>query len=990
MKLLRWFLIFLAVFAGLLAVVVFDPWAQTALAQAWLNRQPGLRATLGTVMVKWSGVEVKDLRLRTGDSILVVPVLTVALPIKEAILERQLRITGLVAKGWTLDLASPATPAGPVPKPPTFAAEPESTGAFYAQQVLQRLHGILSEWRFPADLTLDGISLEGDLRLPAPKDETPVWRHVVATGGGLAAGREGDVTLTASELNSRAETTPQRATLRLALTMDTPRTIERIRVEGRGSGAPQGNGGRRIALDATVSRVTGAETYSLAVTHDGRPIATAMARLPEPAGAVAGTWKVDTRDGELAGWPLSAVFAGVTAQGDGTFVADRAFAQIRWEGELTATVPNPERVHAGLSGWRTLELAARFVLTQRARAVRIATLTGWLIGDQSRADVSLRQPVEFDERTRRWSVADPAADWLEVSLQGIPLSAGLRLPESWRISGGIVTGGLVLRGSGETIEARTLAPLIASNVTVQQSGREWGRELDLSMGLKATIGGAAWELQWQSLVVASRGTTIATSEGRVKSGTGAKGRTTVTGTWQLDLDALAAQPMSSDLGRLPGRSAQGDFTARLGSWNDVTGRITVVGHRPDRTFSATVSADVDASGRVSFLVPATIRFGRESSDVTAEGAWTRAAAPAFSVKLTGGKVEWEHLRPMARPLAWLAGGATLPTSVPGVLLEPAPGRARVVPLWGDVSGRASVAVERFRVLGRELRDVGGTVTLEPRLLRLEGGHGQQEPYHPAKLAGTIAFETAAALPYRLEATASLTGLTTAELLPTRSETTTPVWEGKYAAAVKSTSAGQTFDELWRRREDEFRLTSEAGIVRVLATEIASSIPKREAKSNETLGRIGESLGDLFKQRRNEDKIVVIPSAISLEAEQVMNVSYVLREFAYSTLAITAFRTVDGTIHLNEIAIEADSLRLRGTGQIGGPGGARLMERPLRLDLRLGLHQGVADGVIRSGLLSGETDAQGYLRLAEPVRLGGTLEAIDDTEWREQLLRAARR
>ena len=177
---------------------------------------------------------------------------------------------------------------------------------------------------------------------------------------------------------------------------------------------------------------------------------------------------------------------------------------------------------------------------------------------------------------------------------------------------------------------------------------------------------------------------------------------------------------------------------------------------------------------------------------------------------------------------------------------------------------------------------------------------------------------------------------------------------------------------------------------MLATEIASSIPKREAKSNETLGRIGESLGDLFKQRRNEDKIVVIPSAISLEAEQVMNVSYVLREFAYSTLAITAFRTVDGTIHLNEIAIEADSLRLRGTGQIGGPGGARLMERPLRLDLRLGLHQGVADGVIRSGLLSGETDAQGYLRLAEPVRLGGTLEAIDDTEWREQLLRAARR
>ena len=44
----------------------------------------------------------------------------------------------------------------------------------------------------------------------------------------------------------------------------------------------------------------------------------------------------------------------------------------------------------------------------------------------------------------------------------------------------------------------------------------------------------------------------------------------------------------------------------------------------------------------------------------------------------------------------------------------------------------------------------------------------------------------------------------------------------------------------------------------------------------------------------------------------------------------------------------------------------------------------------SGLLNAEKDAKGYTRFAEPIHLGGTLDRIDDTQWREVLVKAALR
>jgi hypothetical protein len=312
---------------------------------------------------------------------------------------------------------------------------------------------------------------------------------------------------------------------------------------------------------------------------------------------------------------------------------------------------------------------------------------------------------------------------------------------------------------------------------------------------------------------------------------------------------------------------------------------------------------------------------------------------------------------------------------------------RAVAEWGAVPGWIKVGFENLRAGGRDYEDVGGMFSLEPGTLRLEGGHARLAPYPAAKLEGAISYDAASPLPYRLDASTAMSGLDAAKLMRPSDPKQPPVWQGKYTATVKSTGSAEGLAELWRRRSDEFRLTSDSGIIRVLATQIADAIPRNEPKTNETLSRLGAALGEVFKTRR-EDDIEFVPNAVSRQAENVLNLTYRLREIPYSALAITAFRTGDGTIHLNEISIEGSRERVTGTGEIASSETAPLTARPLRLDLKLAIGKEAAYVLADSGLLSTDTDAKGFTRLAEPIHLEGTLDHIDDSEWREMLVKAA--
>ena len=59
-----------------------------------------------------------------------------------------------------------------------------------------------------------------------------------------------------------------------------------------------------------------------------------------------------------------------------------------------------------------------------------------------------------------------------------------------------------------------------------------------------------------------------------------------------------------------------------------------------------------------------------------------------------------------------------------------------------------------------------------------------------------------------------------------------------------------------------------------------------------------------------------------------------------------------------------------------------------MDLKLGVRGVIAGYFSTAGLLSSDKDAEGYALLRQPIHFGGTLEQLDETQWREMLVKAA--
>ena len=87
---------------------------------------------------------------------------------------------------------------------------------------------------------------------------------------------------------------------------------------------------------------------------------------------------------------------------------------------------------------------------------------------------------------------------------------------------------------------------------------------------------------------------------------------------------------------------------------------------------------------------------------------------------------------------------------------------------------------------------------------------------------------------------------------------------------------------------------------------------------------------------------------------------------------------------------AGDMRLTGSGQITYVKGLPLRARPLRLDLQFGVRGLTARAFSAAGLLSARKDDLGFTLLNQPVVFGGTLEHIDNRQWHELLVQAARR
>ncbi len=979
-----------------LGIAAISPLVQTWCAERALARHPDLHGSLSGFTARFGTAKITDLHLEKEGAILTAPSIKASLPITTALWEKKFQIQRLTAKGWTLDLSHRTAPplaqsqSSPRPENGNEAIASSLTKDSPAQLCLQLFHRILSDWKLPCDVSLDGVELEGDILFTTGQGDSSSRMHVIIRGGGITAGRTGSLTMdvTGQFIDSKLQMSFLKANGHLIVSMDSAQSLNLIGVKSElllKSDLLKRD--LNWAIDASVARGVGDESYSLELSHDSKQLITLAARVASATGRPTGTWKIDLRESDLA--PFISELPSFTAVGEGAIITDSALTRAHAAGHLKIVAKDLGVLSPPLTSLGSVSLDADFNLIHTGHSLRFEQLSMSLSGAQPIASLQSLQPFVCDELSGQISVPDFRKDWLEASITSFPLDCFSGLLGDITLSGGNAAGVLGLQISDGTISLRSKTPFTAKAVSVQRAGKVIGQNLDLSLSFLADRRPQGWQLQWSPLVIESAGQALATLDGKALRPMKADQTTSITSTWKADLKALTARSVIPGSDWMTAHSASGEFTANVGVRSDVEGNMTVLGPKADQAIATNFHLDIGANGGVSFRGPITISLGSDASELSAVGTWSKGeAGNQIAARLTGKKSSLGHLQQLLAPLAAL-GGAPLSGNLATTAGErpPLASKRDILPFWGDWFGYITVSFDQLQMGGTELKAVRGAFNFDHRLLSLDNGTSELPDHTLAMAKGSISFDPRAEVPYTLKATAELGEVDGAPAFGPAPKGKDPVFHGRFSVVRTLRGNGITLSDLWSRTEDEFKLTSKGGIIRFLKANIVEALPEQPSKAgSEILGTMGDAVGAIFgTQKPSVAARRIRPSA---NTEAVLNFSYDIAEFRYDLLTLTATRGADKNFRLTGIELTGPDEHITGSGQITHAEGTPLSAQPLSAELKFGFRGRAVKYLTTAGLLSAETDDKGYAILKQPVRFGGTLQKIDKSEWHELLIKAA--
>ena len=985
-------LVLALVLAVFFLAAVFSPDVQTWVAQRALARQPGLHATLGSLSAGLTRTDVTDLHLEINGAVLTLPSLQAWLPLTTAVGKRKVLVRSLVARGWTLDLSrrpeseAASAQAGQAPEGGKETGSTAPAAAVPVQKVARVFRGILGRWVLPCDVSLDEVDLEGEVLVVTSPGTAPSHMHVTIKGGGIAAGHEGALVFDAagSVTDPKLPLTAVVAHGQLIVAMASPRILDFIEIKADVT-AEGGSHLEDLILSADIAAAgaAGEETYTLELGRRSRRLATVVARFPKATRRFEGTWRVDLQDADLAWFFPNRSLPSIAAAGDGGFDADTAFSQVHASGRLNTVTSHLGVLDPLLERLGAVTLDAHFDLTHSGQTTRVDRLSVSLPGDRPAVVVQSLQPFNLDERTGDLKVADPHADWMEGSIRGLPLAWLSGRTDRFTFTGGDAAGEFFVRAVDKGFVLRSKTPLTTAGVAVEYAGRTVGRKLDLSLSWLAAYGPQGWQIQAVPLKFGSGGCGLAEFDIKASRPAGPDQPITIGGTWKADLQAPTFKEAVPDFRSSGGRSASGDFSAVVGASTELDGKLAVVGRDARHSIAASMHLTVDDGGRISFLAPLKVAYGPGESDVSVEGTMIRDVAKTYLyLKLTGKEVVLEHLR----LLTGAAVAAGLPRTAATGQVTPSIIRDQM-PFWGDWTGRINVAFDQLKAGDMTFEGVAGAFQVDPHTVHIEEGRGAFAGHHLTEVAGSISFDATAESPYSLRATVSLSPIEAADFFPASHPERSPLIEGRFSVAGTLVGNGINLTDLANRTQEEVRLASTAGIVRVLKTDVDEAIPPdTESPATDTLDRLGSAVGGFFGA---EGSTGWGKKSVSPAIQTVIGIINDTSEIGFDEFTVTAVRGADRTIRLVDLAVTAGDEHATGSGLIAYVPGLPFRAQPLRVDLQFGARGQIAKLLSAAGLLSTQKDGLGYMLLSQPISLGGTLQHVDTRQWHDLLVKAAK-
>jgi hypothetical protein len=957
----------LALLACFLAGAAFIPAVQTWAAQWELAHHPGTQTTLGSFWAGFGRLRAVDVQVATREGELVIPELEARLPLLSAWNGRRLQIRRLTAQGWTFKVAR------------SVGADMETATA---QGIAAAVAGALDRLKLPCDLeSLDGLAAEGDVVFPMVAGESRQV-HVKLSGGGLAAGKPGVFAVSLTGL--RGDEDPPRVLFgvqgRLEVAMDTPRTVARLGFSSDLSG------GTRFAIqgaaaEVAAARSAGGETYSLRLTRAGRTLAQLEGSYSPASRQLVGDWKIDVADRDTSWLAASALAPPFSAQGAGRFTANPFLREGEASGHLTAAASRPVPAFPAVG---LLRLDASFDATLSAADVRVRRLAARLEGGACAASVDALEPFEFDRSSGALKAENANADWLRVSVRGLPLAW---LPARWAgysLDAGTLAGAFTLRASQGGFALRSQAPVSAEGVALSRDGHTLARDLALSLGLQADYSPDQWKVRAAPLEIARAGQALATLEGTASRSGGEGAPVSLTATWKAELPALAAAGLLPPW--LTGRSASGDCTASFGEPLAIECKLAYVGLDPRNTITADLEAKGDPADSLAVTGPVTIASGPQVTDFAVDGATTQDDdGRTLSLRITGKTAYAEQLE-AALALVTTAAGGHLPS-----LGDARSGVRDAAPFWGKLTGGVSAEFETLHAGDRQFTTAGGELQFDHGVMKLEHARliwAQAGRPRVARADATLTFDPAAPAPYRLQGSGTLEEVEVATLFGPALRVRGPLMEGRFSTAASVEGSGGSVAALIRGARLQFQLTSTTAILRALGTNVAEQIPEPDQKQSigDKAGAVGAGIGEIFGMEKHVRRSQL--NQLGANTEAVLELNDQLAELGFDRVAATVVRDADGALRLTRLEMTAPELRLTGTARIDADPGVPLRQRPLAADLRLGLKGHLTDLVAQAGLPAEPADRDGYRVLRDPLRLGGSLAHFDAAGWGQLLLQAA--
>ena len=947
---------------ALAAAVALNPSAQTWAARAAIGKGSGPVTAIERLEVGVTRASLRGMRVEVDEGVLVVPAAEARIAVLPALLGRGYHFTGLSATGWTLDLTgSRARGAG------------ASRGGYpwFARAVA----GALSAFNARADLSLDGVSLDGKVVFPDEEGRPAGTAHVVITGGGFGQGLEGRFLCRATALlddpSAAVSAVDVEATLTARMGASGAITRADLKADAKASG-PKIPAGIGLACTAWVARDAGRASYSVSLIRGSETVAQFDAASPDGSLKMAGSWRLNLRDSDLAPFALGRSLPAFFAAGGGAYEVDPSTGDVRASGKLRAAADRLGVVARGLDPLGHVELVADFDVARLGGSLRVARLETSLTGAAPALSVRALQSFEFNPESGELKVADPSGDLVGILVRGVPL-AWLKgaLPQI-ELDGGDAQGEFVMRAEEGRLVLRAKVPLRSVGVAVSASGRRLATGLDVSAFVLADYAPQGWQFQLAPLELRSGGVRVASLEARFGRLAGADRAVKAAGSWSASLPALLSQPGAAALPRLTGGDASGSFEASLGPTREVRVKLELRNLAPAAgsdamlpVVTSEVRADFAADGSVMFGVPIHMDFGSRETDVALTGTVATGANGRRLEATLGGTRFLPADLPALGALFCRGDGSAGPSADPA---RP----AAAAPFWPAVRGRIAVKIEDLSLDAFDLRDIRGTLLIDESSLAVEGGSASFGDGGASRFEGTLAFAADADRPYSVRAVVALDNVDSAPLFRAINPDKAPAIEGRFDVATHFTASGAGLGDLLSAAQGDLKLLSKDGSFRALQTDIVESI--KQAPSM-LVGAL-DTVTSLFGKKSENLGTALVESAKELS------------EIRYDQMGVSAERGPDMDIRLTEITLIAPEERLTGKGRIAYAEGTAVPDQALSVDFEMGARGHLAKILDVVGLLKDGQDELGYRPLNQPIRLGGSLRNIDQSQWRDLLVQAS--